>query len=150
MNKIQQYKEILEQAPEGATHYHVIMRIYYKFEQAMGMADAYLCGKWEDYPLYPSISALSDLQTIVDQHETIERLKARVADLESQEMLNDLKALSNARRLIKANKRTSNGRLVMELFGTGMGTARDYARKLNLDPDSNETPFDALTPPEGK
>ncbi len=103
MNKIQQYKEILEQAPEGATHYHVIMRIYYKFEQAMGMADAYLCGKWEDYPLYPSISALSDLQTIVEQAETIERLKYYISAIKhkSQFQIGDYEGLQDVLRRIE-------------------------------------------------
>lgn len=49
--------------------------------------------------------------------------------------------MANARRLIKAKKVTSNGRLYMELFGTGFGTAVESCRKLGLDPDTNKTNY---------
>lgn len=49
--------------------------------------------------------------------------------------------MANARRLIKAKKSTSNGRLFSELYSTGQGTAREWCRKLGLDPDSNETSY---------
>ncbi len=62
-----------------------------------------------------------------------------IKELEQKELDNDLLVMYNARRLIKAHKSTSNARLCMELFGTGHGTARDYCRKMNLDPDSNIT-----------
>lgn len=52
--------------------------------------------------------------------------------------------MANARRLIKRNKSTSNGRLFSELFGTGQGTARNWCRKLGLDPDSNVTNYDEM------
>jgi len=64
-----------------------------------------------------------------------------IIELEKKEINNDLLVMSNARRLIKAHKSTSNAKLLMELFGTGYGSARDYCRKLKLDPDSNLTPF---------
>lgn len=52
--------------------------------------------------------------------------------------------LVNARRLIKAHKSTSNGRLCSEIFGMGCGTGRQYCRELGLDPDSNETNFTVM------
>lgn len=52
--------------------------------------------------------------------------------------------MANARRLIKANKSTSNSRLYSELFGTGYGTARKYCCKLGLDPDSNVTNYNDM------
>ncbi|QDP67499.1 MAG: hypothetical protein Unbinned5350contig1004_6 [Prokaryotic dsDNA virus sp.] len=67
-----------------------------------------------------------------------------IKELELKELNNDLLVMANARQLIKAHKSTSNARLCMELFGTGYGTARDYCRKLNLEPDSNSTPFNQL------
>jgi hypothetical protein len=52
----------------------------------------------------------------------------------------DAIVMANARRLIKANKKTSNAELYMELFGTGCGTARMLcANNLGLDPDGNDT-----------
>ncbi len=56
----------------------------------------------------------------------------------------DALIMANARRLIKAHKRTSNGRLYSELFGTGSGTGRQGARELGLDPDSNVTSYTAM------
>lgn len=52
--------------------------------------------------------------------------------------------LTNARRLIKAHKSTSNGRLCSEIFGMGCGSGRQYCRELGLDPDSNETNFTVM------
>jgi len=45
----------------------------------------------------------------------------------------------NARRLIKAPKKTLNCSLYAELFGTGMTTAMKMCAKIGLDPYSNET-----------
>ena len=56
----------------------------------------------------------------------------------------DALIMANARRLIKARRITSNGRLYMELFGTGMGTGRARARELGLDPDGNETSYNQM------
>ena len=53
----------------------------------------------------------------------------------------DALVMCNARRLIKSHKSTSNGRLYMELFGTGMGTARARCRTLGFCPDDNETSY---------
>ncbi len=67
--------------------------------------------------------------------------QTEIDELKSNELKSDLLVMCNARRLIKARKRTSNGRLASELFGMGCGSGRDYCRKLNLDPDSNETNY---------
>ena len=78
MNKIQQYKEILGKAPEGATH--IDLEDYYiKFSNGN-----YYCtqvfGVWRvmDKAELTTGRALSDLQTIVEQAETIERLKSAI------------------------------------------------------------------------
>jgi hypothetical protein len=57
----------------------------------------------------------------------------------------DALVMANARRLIKAKKITSNGRLYMELFGTGLSTARSRClNDLGLDPDSNKTSYNTM------
>jgi len=56
----------------------------------------------------------------------------------------DALILANARRLIKAHKRTSNQALYMELFGTGFGTAGHRCRKLGCDPSSNESDYSGM------
>jgi hypothetical protein len=68
----------------------------------------------------------------------------KIAELERDHLKNDLLIMSNARRLIKAKARTSNGRLYSELFGTGMGTGRERCRKLGLDPDCNKTNYHSV------
>ena len=57
----------------------------------------------------------------------------------------DAIVMANARKLIKAKRITSNGRLYMQLFGTGMTTARICCiNNLGLDPDSNVTPYNEM------
>ena len=56
----------------------------------------------------------------------------------------DALVMANARRLIKANKITSNAKLFMELFGTGMGTAMKRCRELGLCPESNKTSYSEM------
>ena len=56
----------------------------------------------------------------------------------------DALVMANARRLIKAKSITSNGRLYMELFGTGLQTARDRVRELGIDPDGNATCYNEM------
>lgn len=45
-----------------ATHYHKKANRYYRFNGAADTAKAYLSGKWEECPLYPSIISLSDIR----------------------------------------------------------------------------------------
>lgn len=52
--------------------------------------------------------------------------------------------IANARKLIKASKKTTNCQLYMNLFGTGMGTAIKRCIDLGLDPDSNNTFYDSM------
>lgn len=59
-------------------------------------------------------------------------------------LLRDALVMANARRIMKSKKITSNGRLYMELFGTGLGTARNRCRELGLCPDSNETSYNEM------
>jgi len=86
MNKIQQYKEILEQAPEGATHVEMLTNNLRKQPMFIrhGRGSNWLLWRenktWGQMPksginFFTRIRALSDLQTIVEQAETIERLK---------------------------------------------------------------------------
>lgn len=52
--------------------------------------------------------------------------------------------MANARRIVKRTT-MSNGRLFMELHGSGLGTARSYCRDmLGLDPDSKETNYSEM------
>ena len=52
----------------------------------------------------------------------------------------DARVMASARKMMKKKKATSNARLYMELFGTGMTTSCNACRlDLGLDPDSNET-----------
>jgi hypothetical protein len=54
--------------------------------------------------------------------------------------------IANARRLIKASKKTINWELYSELFGTGSTTAINRCSLIGLDPDSNKTSYnDMLT-----
>jgi hypothetical protein len=75
----------------------------------------------------------------------------RVAELEKSRnssfianLRGDAIVMANARRLIKANVRTSNGRLYSELFGTGCGSGRDGCRQLGLNPDCNKTSYEKM------
>ena len=79
---------------------------------------------------------------IIELVDRIEELEKLIGEKES--LKRDALVMANARRLIKANKRTSNGRLYMEIFGTGCGTGRAGARLLGLDPDSNETSYNDM------
>jgi len=65
-------------------------------------------------------------------------------DADRELLERDALVMANARRLIKAKKITSNGRLYSELFGTGHGTARDRCRKLGIDPDLNLTSYNTM------
>jgi hypothetical protein len=79
--------------------------------------------------------------------QELDRSRARVADLEKIDAEHWWKlGMANARQLIKANKATSNGKLFMNLFGTGFGTARSRCRQIGLNPDSNETSLSIMTP----
>jgi len=76
MNKIQQYKEILEHAPEGATHYDNLATWKYKnLDRGTFLMPDGTGYKIDEFYPNETICRLSDLQTIVEQAETIERLK---------------------------------------------------------------------------
>lgn len=53
--------------------------------------------------------------------------------------------MANARRIIKAKNKTTNGRLYMELFGSGSTTAWKVCKQdLGLDPDDNKTSYSEM------
>ena len=69
----------------------------------------------------------------------------RLLAIEAAAKERDAIVMANARRLIKAKNLTSNGRLYMELFGTGFGTARSRCVKdLGINPESNKTSYDEM------
>ena len=69
----------------------------------------------------------------------------RLLAIEAAAKERDAIVMANARRLIKAKNLTSNGRLYMELFGTGFGTARSRCVKdLGISPESNKTSYDEM------
>jgi len=70
--------------------------------------------------------------------------KTNEADMNEKMTVRDALVMGNARKLIKANKRTTNASLYMHLFGTGMTTAVRCCKDLGLDPDSNVTDFTSM------
>lgn len=74
MNKIQQYKAILEQAPEGATHWDFNNHYWHNSSAGYWLICDDGSRDCEDM-IGNHLQKLSDLQTIVDQAETIERLE---------------------------------------------------------------------------
>lgn len=138
MNKqeYEQTKEIINNSPDGATHVSK-NGVYYDISknQNLGCLVWWCRGEeWIETSIDHLTRSLSDIKTMVTQYETIEKLKRDELEI-------DLRVMINARKLIKAHKRTSNGRLCSELWGLGSGSGREYCRKLNLDPGSNETPY---------
>jgi hypothetical protein len=128
-------QEIINKAPEGATHIDA-EKDYFKFSCQSWM---YYDDQEDDWFMTDSKSLrlLADINLIVELEQSrdekiIERLKE------------DALVMANARRLIKANVRTSNGRLYSEIFGTGCGSGRQGSRNLGLDPDGNKTRYSAM------
>jgi hypothetical protein len=73
--------------------------------------------------------------------------EARVAGIEKAEAHYWWKiGMANARRLIKANKSTSNQSLMAELFGMGFGSAGQRCRQIGLEPSSNKTSLSDIYP----
>jgi hypothetical protein len=97
-------------------------------------------------------AAQYDMPTIADDAiSTINELQSKIAELEKAtsylvavDLKGDAIVMANARRLIKANVRTSNGRLYSELFGTGCGSGRSACRELGLNPDCNKTSYEEM------
>jgi hypothetical protein len=88
MNNIQELKQIIEQGEKiGATHVDNVPS-YYKMD-SHGREWGIFKGSWcvcvgcNTMRMPPSMRALSDIKTIIEQHEEIERLKAKVDSLES-------------------------------------------------------------------
>jgi hypothetical protein len=113
-------------------------------------------GKWSHRQ--PLIRSLADIQRLAEhEKEAVIAMKQHhdlcwnIADLEKERdekiierLKEDALVMANARRLIKANVRTSNGRLYSEIFGTGCGSGRLASKKLGLDPDGNKTCYSTM------
>jgi hypothetical protein len=91
------------------------------------------------------------MNVTTDNSTVIATLNERIAELEKERdekvierLKGDALVMANARRLIKANVRTSNGRLYSEIFGTGCGSGRQASRNLGLDPDGNKTRYSTM------
>ena len=76
-------QQILDNAPDGATHFHPNFKKYYKFTECVNTAEMYLMGGWEHYPVYPSIRSLADIKRIAELEKTNTKLgmKSTVLDL---------------------------------------------------------------------
>jgi hypothetical protein len=128
-------QEILDNAPKGEGIDVVDITGEY-FDEHCNHLDSR--GLWSPHNIGPvSPRSLADIKRIVElekvrDEKIIERLKE------------DALVMANARRLIKANVRTSNGRLYSEIFGTGCGSGRQGSRNLGLDPDGNKTCYSAM------
>jgi len=82
---------------------------------------------------------------LVDENISLRKqLKNAQSEREIESLKDDAIVMANARRLIKAKVATSNGRLYMEIFGTGMGSGRQGARGLGLDCDGNNTSLNEM------
>ena len=128
-------QEILDNAPKDATH--IDASGDYWLMLINKNCEVFLDGEWMRCRIYGPIRSLADIKCIVElEKDKIELCKS---ELETYALV-----MANARRLIKANVRTSNGRLFSELFGTGFGTGRDSARSLGLNPDCNKTDYNQM------
>jgi hypothetical protein len=77
--QIQQYREIVENAPKGATHYG-----YNEYLKAEGFVFMFYDGNCWDFGSVDSIDAedLENLRTIVEQHDELQAKDKRISDLE--------------------------------------------------------------------
>ena len=95
------------------------------------------------------IEALRELlklshEKLGSQSDMIAELEKAMAYLVAVDLKRDAIVMANARRLIKSNARTSNGRLYSELFGCGCGSGRIACRELGLNPDCNKTSYQEM------
>jgi hypothetical protein len=128
-------QEIIDNAPKREDFYFVDITGEYFDEFGNHLNSK---GLWSDSDTSPvSPRSLADIKRITDLEK--DKIELRKSELETYALV-----MANARRLIKANVRTSNGRLFSELFGTGFGTGRDSARSLGLNPDCNKTDYNQM------
>ena len=98
MNNIEKLKQIILDAPEGATHVDNLPS-YYKMD-SHGLSWGIWKGAWcvcvgcNTMRMPPSMRSLSDIKTIVEQAEEIERLKGKVAQI-SNSLERDIKNSSS-------------------------------------------------------
>jgi hypothetical protein len=137
-------QEIIDNAPEGATHIEDNSNLYIK---VLPRVTSTIFNDWFIFEIDQWIiidtynvllmRSLADIKRILELEN--EKLTLCKSELETYALV-----MANARRLIKANVRTSNGRLFSEIFGTGFGTGRDSARSLGLNPDCNKTDYNQM------
>jgi hypothetical protein len=128
-------QEIIDNAPKNATN--IDTDSIYWLISSKDKPQAYLYGIWTYCEPRAKLRSLADIKRIVELEN--EKLTLCKSELETYALV-----MANARRLIKANVRTSNGRLFSEIFGTGFGTGRDSARSLGLNPDCNKTDYNQM------
>lgn len=77
---IEEIKQILANAPDGATHTTDTVPSMSLYAKVVHMGGFYvsLRNRWESYPIYAGIHLIDDLRTIVEQQE-------RIAELEEYE-----------------------------------------------------------------
>ena len=81
---IEEIERILNEAPEGATHYDFLSKVtYWKLSGREGGLFL-LNGKWINGNCnhLPEIQSLSDLRTILDQHNRIKELEGQLKQAE--------------------------------------------------------------------
>jgi hypothetical protein len=150
-------QKILDNAPKCNTATHVDNEgDYYKIQVEYQYEDESDCGyeqmfklnhlkNWEvDDCVLILMRSLADIKELVELRKANAELEKVISGLRKSELENDALVMANARRLIKANVRTSNGRLYSEIFGTGCGSGRQGSRNLRLDPDGNKTCYSAM------
>ena len=140
-------QEILDNAPEGATIYSDFDESYIKWLKPLtgiyaNPNDKYGFLVWNEkfgdwnHIAFPRIQTLISARSLSDIR--------KIAEFEKEQILSDCLVMANARALIKAKAITSNGRLYMQLFGTGLASAYAACRELGLEPEDNKTSYNAM------
>jgi hypothetical protein len=99
---------------------------------------------WEQSSSKANFRSLADIKELVELRKANAELVKERHEKIMERLKEDALVMANARRLIKANVRTSNGRLYSEIFGTGCGSGRQASRNLGLDPDGNKTRYSRM------
>ena len=106
---IEQIREILANAPDGATHCTDTvpsMNLYAKVEHLGGFYVS-LSNRWEPYPIYAGIHLLSDLQEILTLRKRVAELESVLGQLNSSTNLEELRTAMN--RNVALFERTGDG-----------------------------------------
>jgi len=128
----EQIERILVSAPEGATHWQYGYEIYYICGTALPMAKAHINGGWVDYPIYPNMSALSDLREILAlrqrEHKLVE--KSPQASLAEHDAEVSRKAIEDFVDNDLRNAALANGWSTDSSAYEVYGMLNDYAAKI--------------------